>query len=174
MQTAHFEVTESSPTVKPQLIPLTGGKFAIVDECDFEWLNRTAWHVSNSGYVIRRLMVVGRNSTAFMHREVCSAPAGVEVDHVNGNKLDNRSANLRLATRSENMRNTGPQSNNTSGFKGVSFQKDSGMWSAKIGLHGVRHHLGLFRSAELAHAAYCEAAKRLHGEFACVYSKTAG
>ena len=86
------------------------------------------------------------------------------VDHINGNGLDNRKANLRIASATENGRNRRRHSNNTSGFKGV--KKDKGRWVANIGGSKNRIRLGSFETPEEAHAAYCEAANRLHGEFA--------
>jgi hypothetical protein len=88
------------------------------------------------------------------------------IDHIDGNSLNNRISNLREATRSENSRNRGATVKNQSGFKGVSWEKHLKKWRAKINVHGKRKHLGLFDSAELAHAAYCEAATQIHGEFA--------
>lgn len=89
-----------------------------------------------------------------------------EVDHKDGDGLNNRWKNLRPASRFENMRNTRKRSNNTSGFKGVSYVKKHDRWTADIGHFGKRHHLGYFGSPEEAHAAYRVAAIRLHGEYA--------
>jgi hypothetical protein len=93
-----------------------------------------------------------------------SMPDG-QLDHINGDKTDNRICNLRLATPAENISNRGLQYNNSSGYKGVTRLK-SGRWSANIRNDGCRNHLGTFDTAEQAHAAYCEAARDLHGEFA--------
>ena len=92
----------------------------------------------------------------------------VHIDHVNGTPGDDRIINLRLATHSENMRNRKDHSNNSSGFKGVSWHKGAKKWAAGIRIHGRRKHLGLFDAAEAAHLAYCEAAKALHGSFSRV------
>lgn len=92
-------------------------------------------------------------------------PTG-EVDHRNGNRLDNRIANLRDATRSQNCANMGLASHNTSGFNGVSFYRQTGRWQAYIRHGGRRLHLGMFATAEDAAAAYDAAAIRLKGEFA--------
>jgi hypothetical protein len=89
-----------------------------------------------------------------------------ELDHINGDGCDNRIVNLRLATASENMRNRRRRSDNTSGFKGVSWSKRSGRWIAHIGINRKIIHLGLFDTKEAAAAAYAEAAARLHGKFA--------
>lgn len=91
-----------------------------------------------------------------------------QIDHIDGDRSNNCIANLREATRSENLRNRGLQRNNTSGFKGVIFDKRTGMWQARIKIHGRRILLGLHETPEAAHAAYCEAAAKHHGEFAKV------
>ena len=89
-----------------------------------------------------------------------------DVDHMNGKRNDNRIANLREATRSENLRNTGKRQSNKSGFKGVSFCRETGRWSAIISVDYKSIRLGRFATPEEAHAAYVAAAERLHGEFA--------
>ena len=93
-------------------------------------------------------------------------PADKQVDHVNGSKNDNRLANLRLATNSQNACNRSASARNTSGFKGVSYSRKMRAWKADIRVDGVGLHLGLFPTPELAHMAYCKAAAELHGEFA--------
>ena len=89
-----------------------------------------------------------------------------EIDHINGMKTDNSIENLREASRSENNMNKPKQINNTSGYKGVCWHKAAQKWQAHIKINKKLKHLGLFDSPEEAYAAYCEAAKRLHGEFA--------
>lgn len=92
-----------------------------------------------------------------------------QIDHINNDKTDNRICNLRLATQSENIVNRRAQSNNSSGRKGVT--RSGKRWSASIRSNGHRYHLGTFDTVDDAHAAYSEAACRLHGEFANVGSK---
>ena len=89
-----------------------------------------------------------------------------DIDHANGNRLDNRLSNLREATRAENNRNVGVQANNTSGFKGVSWDAAHSKWKARIGHHRKIIHLGRFESPEDAYAAYCAAAQKYHKQFA--------
>lgn len=91
-----------------------------------------------------------------------------EVDHRNGCKVDNRLVNLRAATKSENQRNKGVYSNNTSGFKGVFAHKKSGRWIAQIVVDGVSKNLGYFDTREAASEAYQDAALKWHGDFARV------
>ena len=98
-------------------------------------------------------------------------PATVQIDHINGIKDDNRLCNLRMATNSQNSMNKPKQSNNTSGYKGVTFHKGTGKYHAKIGSKGKNKSLGYFDTAEQAHAAYVEASSNVHGEFANSGSK---
>jgi hypothetical protein len=89
-----------------------------------------------------------------------------EIDHIDGDRLNNRISNLREATSSENKRNTRKRSNNTSGFKGVSFDKSKKLWTAQIATNRKYIHIGRFKTPEAAYEAYCAAAERLHGDFA--------
>jgi hypothetical protein len=89
-----------------------------------------------------------------------------EIDHINGNPSDNRWCNLRYATRAQNQQNRKRAVVNTSGLKGVSFHKQSGLWRARITAQGKRVHLGGFNCPTAAHIAYCKAAKAYFGEFA--------
>jgi hypothetical protein len=88
-----------------------------------------------------------------------------EIDHINGNKLDNRICNLRLATRAENQRNVKLRKDNTSGYKGVCLDKSKNKWKAQASIAGVLKHLGLFETPELAATAYKNFTKLNHGEF---------
>ncbi|MBV8278501.1 MAG: HNH endonuclease [Verrucomicrobia bacterium] len=101
-----------------------------------------------------------------MHRLIVNAPPGVQVDHVNGDGLDNRRANLRLASATQNAHNRKIRRDNTSGFKGVRFDQSSQRWDARITFQGKRYYLGLFVTAELAARTYDQAARRLFGDFA--------
>ena len=94
-------------------------------------------------------------------------PPGMLVDHICHNRLCVNPAHLRLATMAQNSQNQKMHSDNTSGYKGVSWNKNAKKWIAKICVRGQSHHLGYFVEITDAYAAYCEAAKRLHGEFAC-------
>lgn len=88
------------------------------------------------------------------------------VDHINGIGFLNRITNLRACSHSENLRNQGINRRNTSGFKGVHWSSTDKRWRAQIKVNGCLKYLGQFETKEEAHAAYCEGAKRLHGEFA--------
>lgn len=122
--------------------------------------------IDTSGH--RQIKVFGRGYSAhrlawlYVHGEW---PA-LHIDHINGVKDDNRIANLRLATRSQNLHNRKNLRNNTSGYKGVSWNRTLKKYQAYIGCNGKIKHLGFFEKAKDAHDAYCVAALRLHGEFA--------
>jgi hypothetical protein len=102
----------------------------------------------------------------YLHRLVMNNPEGFDVDHRSGRKLDNRKSELRVCDTSQNTCNRGAQSNNKSGFKGVFWSTWMNKWCSRIQLYQKNRHLGYFDTAEEAHAAYCEAAHSLHGEFA--------
>jgi hypothetical protein len=91
-----------------------------------------------------------------------------ELDHWNQNKDDNRFENFRPATHAQNLQNCGPRAHNTSGFKGVSWLRNAGKWSATIRVDGKKIHLGLFDDPVYAAVAYARAAFKYHGEFAAL------
>lgn len=101
-----------------------------------------------------------------LHRLIMNAPKGMSIDHINGDKSDNRKSNLRICTNSENLRNRGSQSNNTSGYKGVSWSKELKKWRTQICINKKHIHVGLFKDKIEAAKAYNEAAIKYHGEFA--------
>lgn len=88
-----------------------------------------------------------------------------DLDHEDLDPANNRFANLRLATPAQNQHNRALQKNNTSGFKGVSFRRRTGNWSAYIGINWKKQHLGCFSSPEAAHEAYVKASRKLHGNY---------
>jgi len=146
-------------------IPLTQGKFAKVDSEDFEFLSQWRWHFNLLGYAAKFCKKRGQCVT--MHRYIINPKKGQEVDHINGDKLDNRKSNLRICTSSQNKCNKAKQSNNSTGLKGVTklkTKKDSFM--AQIGFNKKHYYIGVFPTAKKAHTAYCEKATELHGEFA--------
>lgn len=100
-----------------------------------------------------------------LHRFIAGASEGQEVDHINGNVFDNRKSNLRICTHAENQRNTKRKSTNTSGYKGVSYDKRRGKWRARITLNGKEKWIGSFDTAIEAADAYRKASRNIHGEF---------
>jgi hypothetical protein len=89
-----------------------------------------------------------------------------DLDHINGNRADNRLSNLREASRAMNLHNCEKQKNNTTGYKGVFYYKNIGKFWAQIHSQGRRYYLGKFDCAESAHAAYVKKDRELHGQFA--------
>ncbi|OHB78622.1 MAG: hypothetical protein A2Z25_16745 [Planctomycetes bacterium RBG_16_55_9] len=102
-----------------------------------------------------------------MHRQLIQPGKGYVIDHINGCGLDNRRANLRLATVAQNAWNARKR-NPRSGYKGVWLAKDKGLWRAAIVHHGKREHLGYFNDKRDAARAYDQAAKKYHGRFAAL------
>lgn len=131
------------------------------------WLNTSNYARTGNAYFLHSFWENGRNRNEHLHRMILLLEdKNLFVDHKNGNTLDNRKENLRICTKSENMRNRGKQKNNTSGFKGVSFHKTRKKWRATLMIFRKNVYSGLFHTKEEAHLAYCEAAKKYHGEFA--------
>lgn len=147
-------------------IPLSRGYFAIVDDEDYEMLMAYKWHISHFGYA--QTSVGGRENkrNILMHRLLMEVPKGMEIDHINGDRIDNRRCNLRLVTRSQNMHNMSGNTNTSSRFKGVSWDKDRNLWAVNIQTNGKSVHLGRYASEIEAARAYNIAAVQQHGEFA--------
>ena len=144
-------------------IPLSSGKYAIVDDEDYEWLNETKWADDSRGYAIRK--VKGKRTTEKMHRLILNAKDGEVVDHINRIPWDNRKENLRIATTGQNSANKGPYATNKSGYKGVAvFNK--GRWTAQITVNYRKIHLGVFDDPKEAAMVYNEAAIKYFGEYA--------
>lgn len=152
-------------------IELTKGYRALVDDDDYEFLNQWKWCVSLGGRGHKSVYAI-RSSSApykhivFMHRQLLNTPDGMYVDHVNRDTLDNRRSNLRLCTMADNARNKGIQSNNTSGYKGVKYEKRFNRWYGYACLQGKYKHLGSFGTPKAAALAYNQFARKYFGEFA--------
>jgi hypothetical protein len=142
-------------------IELTRGMQALVDDVDFDWLSQWKW--SFDGKYAHRM---NKDKKEYMHRRIMGFPAGLQVDHINGVKLDNQRSNLRTCDNAQNNSNRGLQSTNPSGFKGLYFAKDENVWVARLKHHGKYIYLGRYRDKLLAARAYNEAALEYHGEFA--------
>jgi len=149
-------------------ISLTRGKSAIVDDDDYDYLSQFKWYCSSDGYAQRMVRENGGRHTVRMHRVILNTPKGMDSDHINRNKLDNRRSNLRIATRSENQANKRNQINSTSGRKGVVWNRRARKWQVKIEFRGERIHLGYFDDIDDASNAYKVKAEELFGEFARV------
>lgn len=122
-------------------------------------------HRANRG----KLYALADKDRLLLHIHLMNPPDGMEVDHIDGDGLNNRRVNLRIVTHRQNIWNRKKNVNPTSSkFKGVSLYKKSGRWVAYIAAHGKRRHIGYFDDEEAAARAYDAEARRLHGEFACL------
>lgn len=138
-------------------IPLTKGKFAMVDDEDFVMLCKHRWQATNNGYA--------RNHLGFMHRVILKAEKGQSVDHIDGNTLNNTRSNLRFATQSQNMMNK-HVAWGKSKYKGVIWNKTNQTWFVRILIDGNRRFIGSFRDEIDAANAYNEAALESFKEYA--------
>lgn len=145
-------------------IVLTQGKIAVVDDDDLEWVNQWKWCYHN-GYATRSIWNGSRVFTVRLHRELLQAPPGLQVDHINGDKLDNRRANLRLATNAQNGMNQKKSSNCTSIYKGV-YLHEAKWWRAMIKKDRRCQYSKLCSSEVEAAKQYDQWARELFGEFA--------
>lgn len=144
------------------LIILTNGGFAAVDEDDYERLAVHQWYRDSNGYVRRNL---GSGECSYLHRE--ALPGHPLIDHKNKSRLDNRKSNLRPCTKAQNAQNARRhRDRTTAGPKGVYYDPARRKWVADIMANGVRRRLGRFPTESEAAAAYSQAAKELHREFA--------
>lgn len=142
-------------------IKLTQGKYALVDDEDYEYLNQWKWYFHSTGYAVRNCYKNGHRHIK-LHRFLLSA-GKKEIDHINGNRLDNRKKNLRRVFRKQNVWNSKKWKNKTSS-KGVDFTRNK--WRARIGKNWKSIHLGYFKTEKEARKAYIKAAKEFHGEYA--------
>jgi HNH endonuclease/AP2 domain-containing protein len=152
--------TIKEPPDMTAYIPLTKGQFAIVDDEDFAFLSQWKWQYSGR-YAVRTGPRPSRKNI-WMHRLIINPPEGLEVDHINRNRLDNRRCNLRVVTHSFNIQNS-PIQKHTSGYRGVYWNKERQKWSAGAGGRKQFCWLGYFRNELDAARAYDQAARELFG-----------
>lgn len=148
-------------------VPLPHGKTCLVDTEDVPLVAGRHWHLSNKGYAKSNVIPKHNNGkwgTLLIHRVVMHAKPGQEVDHINGDPLDNRKSNLRIVNRNENAINRKLNRNSTSGAKGVS--RSGKRWLAYIDVNKKRTWLGKFPTKREAIIARLAAEKLIHGEFA--------
>ena len=151
-------------------IHLTQGKVALVDDDDYDRIIAMGkWKISDTGYANKTIHIRYEGNKRIMksirmHRFIVNAPNKMEVDHRDGNPLNNQKSNLRLSTRSQNMMNRKVSENSKTGFKGVVIYRDE--YKAQIKINGKSICLGYFKDKIEAARVYNEAAIKYHGEFA--------
>lgn len=153
-----MENTQSQAKHHALQIPLTQDKFTLIDSEDLEKVSHYKWFYGQ-GYAKTN------SGKLLMHRLILDFPEGY-IDHKNGNGLDNRKGNLRVCNQSKNIANQGICKTNTSGYKGVSWQKNEKKWRSYIHVNQKYIHLGYYRNKKEAAKAYDEAALNYFGEFA--------
>lgn len=142
-------------------IRLQNNIFAVVSDRDFKMVSKYHWYLHTNGYV--------RCSTPtkmYLHRLILSPKENELCDHINGDRLDNQRKNLRICTQSQNFMNVGKRKHNTSGFKGVCFDRTRVKWIAQIQKDGVNINIGRFEKKINAVRAYNRTALKLFGSFA--------
>lgn len=152
-------------------IPLTQGKYAIVDGADYEFLMQWKWHIKDdkSGRLYAAAYLGGGRKNVkrgSMHGFIMQSPENKYIDHINGDGLDNRRCNLRFCTNTENQRNSIKRKITTSKYKGVCWSKVSEKWYSSITINYKQINLGFYDSESEAAIAYNIAAKKNFGEFA--------
>jgi len=140
-------------------IKLTQGKLALVDDEDFDELNQYKWRAHKMGNVFyaerHTRSIEPQRTTISMHREITNALKGLQVDHINGNGLNNCKSNLRIVTQRQNQQNR--HTKKSSMYPGVGWHKDNGKWQSQIRINGKIKYLGLFEIESDAHEAYVKA-----------------
>ena len=146
-------------------VPLTHGKFAVIDSDNIDLINQRTWRAHNDPKSGDRWYAFAGAESIRMHRLVLGVDSSMMVDHVQPDRtLDNRRANLRPATHAQNQHNKGRNKNNTSGVKGVSIHPHGG-YTAAITIGGKDIYLGYSKDLEVARQMRVAAAKAYHGEF---------
>jgi len=158
-----METTIANPPETVSLIPLTQNAHATVDTEDLGLLDEYRWRLAKRLQLRYARRDVG-GKTVYMHRVIMNAPAGMQIDHINGNGLDNRKANLRLCNHTQNQRNARKRKRASSRFKGVNWHCNG--WVARICVNRKRINLGRYKVESEAAQAYDAKAVELFGEFA--------
>ncbi len=159
-------------------IKLTQGKYALVDNWNYEWLNQFKWGYGAKygrekhlqGYAVRSIpkkeRILGQRGSISMHNLILNTPKGKCADHKDGNTLNNQENNLRTVTYAQNSMNSKKMKNSTSKYKGVYWGKRERRWRVSIKISGKEMYIGVFTDEIKAALAYNEKAKEYFGEFA--------
>lgn len=148
-------------------LTLTKGFVALVDDDDYPYLSQWKWTYSG-GYALRKEKRGGKAYRIMLHRQITNAPQGLDVDHWDGNGLNNCRSNLRVSTRTQNNANRKPYAFGASKYKGVHFRRDRKHkpWRVSIGYNNQKVWVGVFADEIEAARAYDVKARELYGEFA--------
>lgn len=136
------------------IIHLSKGEVATVDDCYLSEVIKYSWHFDGR-YAATGVKKDGKWTTMSLHQLIISLRGeivndGFQIDHINRNKLDDRSENLRVITPSQNAQNTNEHPNNTSGFKGIQFETSRNKWRVRVSIKGVRTNFGLYKDFDKA------------------------
>jgi len=152
-----------------KLIELNKGMHAKVDDDDFDRISSVKWSVSKHGncyYANRGFMENGKLRSVQMHQEILNFPDGVDIDHINGDALDNQKCNLRICSHQQNTFNRRPNKSTDTGYKDIHFVQKTHQFTVCITKDSKKKHIGNFKTLSEAVVAYNDAADTLHGEFA--------
>ena len=141
------------------------GKTIIIDKEDLIKINKYTWCETDNGHGNIYFKSWDGKRFIFLHRLIMGFPIGKQVDHKKGNPYDFRKSQLRICSNAQNVRNQKRHTNNSSGFKGVSWYKPCKKWRAKITVNRNTIHLGYFKNPKEAHQAYIDAAKKYFEEY---------
>ncbi len=155
-------------------IELTQGQFAVIDDDDYDRISSHKWYAKKNNvkckvvyYAATNITILGKRTTIRMHQFILgSSPNGKEIDHADGNTLNNQKHNLRFCTRTQNLYNAIGSPYSATKHKGITFNNKSNMYRVRISINGKSTHIGCFKKIEDAICVYNNAALKYHGEFA--------
>jgi len=151
-----------------QAIRLRGGAMTYLDDADYDRAQAYRWHKTSNGYVAGSVVEQGARKRVYLHRWLLDAQPGQLVDHIDGNPLNNRRSNLRLATRSQNQANRRRNRSSRSRYKGVTWHTRQQRWMARLQVNGRRITIGYYADPLQAAYEYDAFARTYFGEYARV------